>query len=747
MLKKRITAPLILIIYAAVISLFSISAYAVSEWTATSVSTNGFDQVNPAISGSIIVWQDYRNKTYACAGGENCQPADIYVADINTPGSERKLNVPLVDGDLGALDPDISGNKVVWRGWATGHIRVHDLSNDSEQNASTGGGQKTWPAISGNKVVWSDYRNSISYADIYMRDLTAASDAPVSVGPTTIESYKRDKTYPDIDGDIVVWEDMRNAYKDTLGWVHNKDIYMKNLSTGVEQAVCTNIYEQYHPVVSGNKVLWYDARNANKEIYMKDLTTGVETRLTNNIQDQSWPDISGDFIVWKDSRSGAEDIYLRRLSTGAEVALTLDSNSQKLPAISGTTVVWMDKRSGNWDIYTAEDTVAPTISSVSPGGWLASTAATISASFSESGTGIDTTTATAKLDGVPVGGCTVSTAGISCPVSGLTQGPHSISVGVSDIAGNAATGGSSFNVDSAAPQITDPAPLGSQSGGSVTIGASYGDPAPGSGVNAATLSVLLDGNPVGGCAAGAGSFSCDVSGLAEGNHSVAVGISDNAGNSGSQEWSFSIDSNGPVINGLQPAPGSVLNNAAPAIGGAYSDSGEGIDAASIRLYVDDEDVTSQAAVDGATAAYTPAAKLDDGMHTARLVAADTVGNASEQVWTFTVTSPALTLSTTDIYWPSYASYLERQLAVDYRMANPGSGLCREGQVAANMASNGVLPLTSFPINLNDMAPGTAAGYSIIYLVPPSVYNFVSYTYASCIDDGSNVYWFAGPPPG
>lgn len=653
MLKKRITAPFILIIYAAVLTLFSISAYAVSEWTATPVSTNTLDQVNPAISGSKVVWQDYRNKTSGCASGENCGPADIYAVDLNTPGSQQQLNYPLATGDLGGLDPDVSGNKVVWRSWQTGHIRIHDLGTGVQQNASTGSGQKTWPAISGNKVVWSDYRNSANYADIYMRDLTAASDSPVSVGPTTIESYKRNKTYPDIDGNIVVWEDMRNAYKDVLGWTHNKDIYMKNLSTGVEQEVCTNIYEQYNPVVSGNKVLWADDRHANREIYMKDLVTGVETRLTNNIQMQSWPDISGDFIVWKDSRSGAEDIYLRRVSTGTEVALTLDSYSQKLPAISGTTVAWMDKRSGNWDIYTSEDTVAPAISSVSPGGWLNTTSATLVASFSDAGIGIDTATAAVLLDGAPVGGCAVSVTGVSCPVSGLAQGVHTVSVGVSDIAGNAGTGGSSFTVDTETP----------------------------------------------------------------------------------------------AINGLQPVPDSVINNSVPAVGGGHLDSGAGVDTVSIRLYLDDVDVTSLSTVDGAAATYIPAAKLDDGAHTVRLVVGDLAGNNSEEAWSFTVTSPALTLSAMAVYWPSYASYLERQLAVDYRMANPGTGFCREGQVAANMASNGVLPLAEFPIVLADMAPGVTVDYSIIYLVPPSVSSFISYSYASCLDDGSNVYWFAGPPPG
>ena len=94
---------------------------------------------------------------------------------------------------------------------------------------------------------------------------------------------KKDKRNPDIDGNIVVWEDMRNAFQDAQGWWHNPDIYMKNLSTGVEQAGLHR-YSATSTIrsVSGNRVFWQDYRNGNWDIYMKDLSTGAETRLTTN---------------------------------------------------------------------------------------------------------------------------------------------------------------------------------------------------------------------------------------------------------------------------------------------------------------------------------------------------------------------------------------------------------------------------------------------------------------------------------
>ena len=127
----------------------------------------------------------------------------------------------------------------------------------------------------------------------------------------------KDKRNPDIDGNIVVWEDMRNATQDIQGWWHNPDIYMKNLSTGVEGPVCTNTSDQYNPVVSGNRIFWQDFRNGNWDIYMKDLSTGAESRLTTNTAYQSWPSVSGNFLVWKDQREGDEDIYFKNLATMA----------------------------------------------------------------------------------------------------------------------------------------------------------------------------------------------------------------------------------------------------------------------------------------------------------------------------------------------------------------------------------------------------------------------------------------------
>lgn len=919
-------------------TLFSLLSYATSEWQETVLVSDPADQVNPAISGHTVVWQDYRNKSSGCATADNCLPADVFIKEIPA-GSEQKLTAT-----ANALDPDVSGNRVVWRNWDTGKIIVHEISTGGEQNASSVGGtvQQVQPAISGDRVVWIDYRHSTDYGDVYMRDLTAPTDQPVSIADPSIPTYKKDKKNPDIDGNIVVWEDWRNATQDELGWVHNPDIYMKDLSTGVEQPVCTDLADQYSPAVEGNKIVWQDYRNGNWDIYMReyDPSTGLlgaETRVTNSNDDQTWPAISGDFIAWKSKPRyvGHEDIYLRKLSSGTEIAVTSDAASQKLPVLSGPSLVWIDNRSGNWDIYNLNDVLAPQFSSVNPAGFLTTTSTTITALYNDGGSGIDLSAVLVSLDGAPLVGCTVQNTRVDCPVSGLSQGLHNFTVNVTDLAGNHAGSSGTFTVDSIAPIVTleqpggwnstgstvlsasysdggsginpasvtvfldgnwvsgcnadaslvvcpavtlsdghhvidvsvfdnagnrgsasgvvdvdtalpiigpvtvavvpgtgnvtidadfvDPqpasginpasvlvtldgatvsgcsasathiscsasglsygshtvlisaadnagnsataqdsfqiddntaplitagGPMGVVPGPDVMVEASYSDAAPSSGINIGSVRVLLDGNQLAGCTVTEASVSCPANDLAESEHSVQVQVSDNTGNTATENWNFTITHGIPLISNLRPAARAVVNNPWPVIAADYFD-GDGINVSLVKMFVDSEEVTSEAVVSSGSISYQRPLNrppLADGKHNVQVVVADLQGNMADQSWWFTVTSPRLMLSVNRVYWASLDNYLERLLTVEYRMSNPGTGACNNGKVAVAYATNGVYAYGPLPVMLGNLSAGAQINYNFLYQVPSGVSRFIAVSYASCWDDGGNLYWFAGPPP-
>ena len=107
---------------------------------------------------------------------------------------------------------------------------------------------------------------------------------------------------------------------------------------------------------------------------------------------------------------------------------------------------------------------------------------------------------------------------------------------------------------------------------------------------------------------------------------------------------------------MQPASGSLIGDDTPVISASYTDQFSEIDPASVRLLVDDIDVTAQAVVDSQTIQYTPATALADGSHGVSLFVADQWGYAAADpfIWTFTVdaTAPVITISS-----PANGEYL------------------------------------------------------------------------------------------
>ncbi len=152
------------------------------------------------------------------------------------------------------------------------------------------------------------------------------------------------QSLPDIDDQLVVWQDTRNG---------NADIFSYDLETETEDSLITDINWQGKPVVSGKSIVWADARNGNSDIYA--LYPSVVGRILKSICDdpgvQTIPEIDGTKIVWADMRSGDWDIYMYDLETMQEKAICTASGKQTNPSVSGNIIVWEDHRHGNPDIY------------------------------------------------------------------------------------------------------------------------------------------------------------------------------------------------------------------------------------------------------------------------------------------------------------------------------------------------------------------------------------------------------------
>jgi len=290
------------------------------------------DQMHPVVFENIVVWQDY-----IFQGGSG--DWDIRGSDI----TDREQPVMFAVSNISANDeqaPAIHGNIVVWQDGAEGDYDIYgadltttlkagitDLYNPVEFAVANFQRDQRRPAVYRNTVVWQDSYfgdQDILAADIWMRN------KPTDFGVSLAEF---DQQRPAVWGETVVWVD--NYFGDM-------DIYAADLSTSlkagisdpenpVEFPITTNEQEQTNPDIDRNIVVWQDNRNGDWDIYGYNLTTRREFQITAESHDQTNPAVSGNTVVWEDSREGNTQIFAIVLD-GPEVArctskLTGDVNS------------------------------------------------------------------------------------------------------------------------------------------------------------------------------------------------------------------------------------------------------------------------------------------------------------------------------------------------------------------------------------------------------------------------------------
>jgi hypothetical protein len=117
----------------------------------------------------------------------------------------------------------------------------------------------------------------------------------------------------------------------------------------------------------------------------------------------------------------------------------------------------------------------------------------------------------------------------------------------------------------------------------------------------------------------------------------------------------SIDSVGPVLNNLSPAPNTALPEGRPLVYGTYTDVGSGINSGATTLLVNGKDVTANATVTDAFFSYRPDAALPLGKNTATVVVHDGAGNETRREWAFTMTPGTALLKSVTVS-PAAGSY-------------------------------------------------------------------------------------------
>ncbi|MGA1823703.1 MAG: Ig-like domain-containing protein [bacterium] len=198
------------------------------------------------------------------------------------------------------------------------------------------GCEQTHPDIEGDIILWQDNRGGDW--DIYLYDQALQMER-------NLTPYEGDQTYPAADDQRIVWQDTRGG---------NQDIYCYNRVTDQELVIADHPSSQIKPAIAGDWIAWQDNRYGNWDIYVYNVQTQQTQAITHDTAHQINPSISNQIIVWEDYRHGAGEIYLYDLSTAEELRITEDSANQTDPHISNGTIIWVDQRSGKREIFLYE---------------------------------------------------------------------------------------------------------------------------------------------------------------------------------------------------------------------------------------------------------------------------------------------------------------------------------------------------------------------------------------------------------
>ena len=122
-------------------------------------------------------------------------------------------------------------------------------------------------------------------------------------------------------------------------------------------------------------------------------------------------------------------------------------------------------------------------------------------------------------------------------------------------------------------------------------------------------------------------------------------------------------------------------------------------------------------------------------------------SSTSNVVSATTPIPRLTWSMQRVYWANYNDYVNRQLSIDYRLGNNGTGLAVNPTVRASICNPETVQVTTaLPLPLGDLAAGAFTSVTLKYHVPTNVPRFTATTYVICQDDGGHDYWYPGPLP-
>ncbi len=205
------------------------------------------------------------------------------------------------------------------------------------------------------------------------------------------------------------------------------------------------------------------------------------------------------------------------------------------------------------------------------------------------------------------------------PITVATEGSNQIITGTAtDKAGNTVNISSKINLDRTSPTIAAVVTPSPNSQGwnntNVTVSFTCTDPVSGIGTCPAPVALTTEGS----------------------NQLVNGTATDLAGNVATTHVTANIDKTAPTINIISPQNDVVLNLSKPEIAIEFSGGFSGIDTATVNLFLDGFDVTSDALITASGLTYTPKTALQDSGHSIRVAVSDKANNTYGVSTPFTI---------------------------------------------------------------------------------------------------------------
>jgi beta propeller repeat protein len=168
----------------------------------------------------------------------------------------------------------------------------------------------------------------------------------------TDKSY--DEYHPRIDGDVVVF----TAYLDG-----SQNIVYVDLETGSRHQITTGPRDQRLQAVSGRRIVYSDYSGSRPEIYVYDIDADTTAVVNQDPGSRDFPAIDGDRVAYvHTSAQGQTNIWVTDLSAGQTIQVTANTYNERRPSIDGNHVTFERTVDGTstiilYDLETEAETV------------------------------------------------------------------------------------------------------------------------------------------------------------------------------------------------------------------------------------------------------------------------------------------------------------------------------------------------------------------------------------------------------